>query len=63
MSSGSYLSEPASFKIKKVLRYIELYGIRRTLEKVRGQFHMKAIDDLQGDVWVNTKRRDPGGGC
>lgn len=29
------------FKLKKTLRYVRLYGIRRTLVKVRGQYHMK----------------------
>ncbi len=36
-----YTKEPFWFKIKKVLRYIRLYGFRRTLVKVRGQYHMK----------------------
>lgn len=35
-----YLKQPLSFKIKKVLRYIQLYGFSRTLVKVRGQRHM-----------------------
>jgi predicted dehydrogenase len=29
------------FKIKKVLRYLSIYGFRRTLIKVRGQYHMQ----------------------
>lgn len=36
-----YTAQKSSFKIKKVLRYVRLYGLRRTLVKVKGQYHMK----------------------
>ena len=36
-----YTSKSTKYKLKKVLRYIKLYGIRRTFIKVRGQYHMK----------------------
>jgi len=36
-----YTSQSIVFKIKKVIRYIKIYGISRTLIKVRGQYHMK----------------------
>ncbi len=36
-----YLKEPLTFKIKKLLRYIRLYGLRRTYIKGLGQYHMK----------------------
>lgn len=36
-----YTERPLSFKIKKALRYTRLYGIRRTLSIVRGQYNMK----------------------
>jgi predicted dehydrogenase len=36
-----YTQASLSFKIKKALRYIRLYGLRRTLAKIRGQYHMK----------------------
>jgi predicted dehydrogenase len=36
-----YTSQKLSFKIKKLLRYFRLYGIRRTLIKIKGQYHMK----------------------
>ena len=36
-----YTTQSLAFKIKKVLRYVWLYGIRRTLVKVKGQYHMK----------------------
>lgn len=36
-----YTKETLAFRIRKVLRYIRLYGFKRTLVKVRGQYHMK----------------------
>ena len=35
-----YKSAPLLFRIRKALRYVRLYGVRRTLVKVRGQYHM-----------------------
>ena len=37
----NYSEKSLSFKIKKVLRYAMMYGIRRTYIKVMGQLHMK----------------------
>jgi len=36
-----YLDRPFVFKVKKVLRYVNLYGIDRTYHKMRGQLHLK----------------------
>jgi len=36
-----YTNETLPFRIKKALRYVRLYGPRRTWIKVRGQYHMK----------------------
>ena len=36
-----YTTQSLAFKIKKTLRYIRLYGVRRTLVKIKGQYHMK----------------------
>jgi predicted dehydrogenase len=36
-----YTTQPLSFKIKKTLRYIRLYGVKCTLIKVKGKHHMK----------------------
>jgi predicted dehydrogenase len=36
-----YTSQNFSFKTKKVLRYIRLYGLKRTLIKIAAQYHMK----------------------
>ena len=36
-----YTSQPLLFRLQKVLRYWRLYGLSRTVVKVRGQYHMK----------------------
>jgi hypothetical protein len=36
-----YIAQSLVFKIRKTLRYIRLYGVRRTLIKIDGQYHMK----------------------
>jgi len=41
-----YTSSHLIFKIKKTLRYVQLYGIQRTLIKVKGQYHMKHHYDI-----------------
>ena len=38
-----YTSQPLSFKLKKAFRYLKLYGPRRTLAKIEGQYHMKKV--------------------
>lgn len=38
-----YTKETFSFKIKKTLRYLKLYGLSRTIVKVKGQVHMNKI--------------------
>jgi predicted dehydrogenase len=35
-----YTSRSLSFKVRKTLRYLRLYGLSRTLMKVRAQYHM-----------------------
>lgn len=37
-----YLKQPLAFRARKAARYVELYGGRRTLVKVRSQYHMAA---------------------
>ena len=36
-----YTKQPHLFKLKKVARYVSLYGLSRTWIKVKGQYHMK----------------------
>jgi predicted dehydrogenase len=37
-----YTKQSLLFRLRKVARYVSLYGLPRTLVKVRGQYHMKA---------------------
>lgn len=50
---ADYTKESLSFRIRKVLRYIRLYGFKRTLVKVRGQYHMKKTYDAHPSVAGN----------
>ena len=34
-----YFSRSFGFRVKKTLRYVRLYGLSRTLVKIRGQYH------------------------
>ena len=36
-----YTTQKLIFKVRKALRYIQLYGVQRTLIKIKGQYHMK----------------------
>ena len=36
-----YTAQNLRFKVKKVLRYVMLYGVRRTMLKINGQIHMQ----------------------
>lgn len=60
MATESYFDKSLSFKIRKVLRYIKLYGISRTLVKVKGQIHMRAQEGFDGSVWENPACKTKG---
>jgi len=36
-----YMAQGLGFKFKKTLRYIRLFGVKRTLVKIKGQYHMR----------------------
>jgi predicted dehydrogenase len=38
-----YTKSSKWFQVQKALRYTQMYGVRRTMVKVRGQFHMKRV--------------------
>ncbi len=38
-----YTSEPLLFRVRKAMRYVSLYGVRRTLVKIRGRYHMNKV--------------------
>ena len=40
------MTQKLTFKVKKLLRYVKLFGLRRTLTKVQGQYHMKKRYEL-----------------
>jgi len=53
VATESYFEKSLSFKIRKVLRYFELYGVPRTIVKVKGQMHMRAREGFEADIWEN----------
>lgn len=49
-------------KLRKAIRYARLYGIPRTLVKIRGQYHLKRMQGFSESQWVNpacTSPNDP----
>jgi predicted dehydrogenase len=59
MATETYLEKSLVFKLRKVARYVELYGFRRTLAKVQGQYHMAAKEGFEGTRWNNPACPDP----
>ncbi|MBZ0169665.1 LmbZ [Candidatus Methylomirabilis lanthanidiphila] len=57
--SMDYTEANFLFKLKKAARYIRLYGISRTLAKIRAQYHMKAVASFEGSRWINPNCRNP----
>lgn len=54
-----YTKASPLFKIKKLARYVRLFGVPRTLEKIRGQYHLKAVEGFDTDRWVNPSCASP----
>ena len=54
LTNANYL-----FKARKAARYVWLYGLWRTLVKIKGQYHMKAVDEFDGLRWVNPSCKSP----
>lgn len=59
MATEDYTSKSIYFKIRKVARYVELYGISRTIIKIQAQLHMKSVQSFDGPVWQNPNCRTP----
>jgi predicted dehydrogenase len=57
--SGDYTQTPFLFKARKAARYVRLYGLSRTLVKIRGQYHMRADEEFDGLRWVNPGCQSP----
>lgn len=53
-TEASYL-----LRARKAARYVSLYGLSRTLVKIRGQYHMKSEQEFAGTRWVNERCRRP----
>jgi len=49
-----YTEQSLLFKIRKLYRYIKLYGIKRSLIKVKGQYHMKNNKSFEGKIFHNN---------
>lgn len=49
-----YTKEPLPFRVKKGLRYVRLYGPKRTLAKVHAQYHMKKRFDQLPPIPAET---------
>jgi len=49
MSKFSYIN------IKKIIRYVHLYGINRTVVKIKGTSHSASQEEFDGKKWVNAK--------
>lgn len=58
--SSDYTQAGLLFKIKKALRYVRIYGLPRTLIKIKGQYHMKQGKQFDGAHWTNKRCRTPG---
>ena len=59
MATENYIEKPLAFKLRKLFRYFELYGVSRTLIKVRSQYHMAASKGFERDRWDNPACGNP----
>jgi predicted dehydrogenase len=57
--TASYLDRPWLFKLRKVARYVELYGPRTTLVKIRAQLHAARTEGFATERWRNSACRAP----
>lgn len=56
----NYLTQPFGFKLKKVIRYVIIFGPIKTFIKIKSQWHMRKKDGFAGDIWVNPKAKKRG---
>jgi predicted dehydrogenase len=59
MSTADYSGHSLAFKLRKVARYIRIYGPGRTWVKVVGQKHLAATKDFEGPTWTNLQCARP----
>jgi len=55
----SHLNQSIAFKIRKVGRYVTLFGPSRTLVKIKGQYHLNRTQGLDSPVWNNSASTSP----
>ena len=53
----AYKSMNFAFKVRKVIRYIALYGVARTAIKIRALLHLDADYHMSDELWVNKSCR------
>ena len=51
--SGDYTQDRFLFKATKAVRYVGLFGWPRTIAKIKGQYHMKAVKAFDSPRWTN----------
>ena len=54
---NDYTQAGVAFKVRKAIRYVRLYGVSRTLVKVKAQYHMKTATEFAGARWENPRCR------
>jgi predicted dehydrogenase len=54
---ADYTERTLSFKVKKALRYTRMYGPRRTLATIKGQYHLKRTYETLPPIRTSTSRR------
>ena len=53
--ADDYTQFPLSYKLRKALRYFELYGPSRTLIKIGSQYHMRSVGGPLAQTWINPR--------
>ena len=56
---GDYMQANLLFKVRKTARYVRIYGLMRTLVKIKGQHHMKSTQEFDELRWVNPGCKCP----
>lgn len=57
--SEDYTQARLTFKLKKAARYVRIFGVSRTLIKIRGQYHMKDTATFKDAMWTNEACAEP----
>ncbi len=52
-----YTRQPLLFKVRKAARYVQLYGVSRTLAKVQAQYHMRRTYDRHPPLREDVNER------